>query len=173
MDWRDLLGVLETQMLAEERVELEAEVADRAVREAASLGLTDRLRAAIETAVRLEVRGAGIVGGRLAAVGPDWLMLRETSATATSLVPYVALVAVRNLPGGARRLEGAVSARYTLQMVLRRVSSARQPVVLTLDDGSARPGRLGVVGKDYVELVGGEADRMLITSAAIGILRPA
>lgn len=173
MDWRDLLGDLENQMLAEERLELEAEVADRAMREAATLGLADRLRAAAETAVRLEVRGLGIVSGRLEAVGPDWLMLRETPSAAGSLVRLAAITSVRDLPAGAAPIEGAVPARYTVQLVLRRISSAALPVVVTLEDGSVRRGRLGVVGKDYVELAGGEGGRALIASSALSVLRPA
>ena len=173
MDWRELLGDLETQMLAEERLELEAEVADRAVREAATLGLADRLRAAVDTVARLEVRGAGSVGGLLVAVGVDWLMLRESAATATSLVPLDALVGVRDLAGGARSLDGVVAARYTVQMVLRRISLAGQPVVVMLDEGSARRGRLGIVGKDYVELIGSDAERTLMASSALAIVRPA
>jgi hypothetical protein len=173
VDWRDLLGDLETQMLAEERLELEAEVADRALREAAMLALADRLRAAVGATVRLELRGVGIVGGQMAAVGPDWLTLQEFSAATTSLVPLSAILAVRDLPDGAAPLEGVVSSRYTVQMVLRRISSAGLPVVVSLDDGSARRGRLGVVGQDYVELNGGEGGRLLIASSAVSILRPA
>jgi hypothetical protein len=172
LDWRDLLGDLEAQMLAEERLELDAEVADRAQREAAAVGLADRLRAAAGTAVRLEVRGVGVLSGQLEAVGPDWLTLRETPAAAASLLPLSAIAAVRDLRAGAAQLEGMVPARYTMQMVLRRISGAGLHVVVTLDDGSVRRGRLGVVGKDYAELVGGEGGRTLIASAAVAVLRP-
>jgi hypothetical protein len=88
-------------------------------------------------------------------------------------VPLDAVVAVRNLAGGARPLEGVVPARYTVQMVLRRISSAGQPVTVTLVDGSARRGRLGVLGKDYLELVGSDAERVLIATAVLAVLRPA
>jgi hypothetical protein len=172
LDWRDLLGDLETQMLAEERLELEAEVADRAVREAATLGLADRLRVAVGAVVRLEVRGVGNIGGQLAAVGPDWLTMRETSAAATSLVPLAAVAVVRDVPAGAAPLEGVVPARYTVQMVLRRISSAGSPVAASLDDGSTRRGRLGVVGKNYLELIAGEGGRTLIALTAVSLLRP-
>lgn len=172
MDWRDLLGDLETQMLAEERLELEAEVADRAVREAAAFGLADRLRSGVGESVRLEVRGAGVVRGQLEAVGLDWLLVRESStARAAAFVALSAIIAVRDLPPGAAPLEGVVSQRYTSQLVLRRISSAGLPVVATLHDGATRRGVLGVVGKDYVELVA-DGDRLLIASAALSILRP-
>lgn len=172
VNWTDVLGDVETQMLAEERLELEAEVADRATREAATLGLADRLRAAVGTAVRLEICGVGGVRGQLDAVGPDWLTVRETSAAGASFVPLKAVSAVRDLQGGAAPLEGVVATRYTAQMVLRRISSAGLPVVVTLADGGARRGRLGVVGKDYVELVE-NGDRALVASAAISVVRPA
>jgi predicted metalloprotease len=172
MDWSDLLGDLETQMLAEERLELAAEVADRAVREAATLGLADRLRAAVGTTVRLEVCGAGVVRGRLAAVGPDWLTVREVSAGDASFVPTAAISAVRELPPGAAPLEGVVATRYTAQMVLRRISSAGLPVVVTLRDGAARRGLLAVVGKDYVELVE-DGCRTLLAASALSVVRPA
>jgi hypothetical protein len=172
VDWRDLLGDLETQMLAEERLELEAEVADRALREAATLTLADRLRAAVGATVRLELRGAGVVGGQLAAVGPDWLTMQESSAATTSLVPLTAILAVRDLPAGAAPLEGVVSTRYTVHMVLRRISSEGLQVVVSLDDGSTRRGRLGIVGKDYAELVAAESGRVLIASSAMSVVRP-
>lgn len=172
MDWRDLLGDLETQMLAEERLELEAEVADRAVREAATLGIADRIRAAVGAVVRVELRGVGSVGGQLEAVGPDWLTMRETSTVAPSLVPLAAITVVRDVPAGAAPLEGVVPARYTVQMVLRRISSAGLPVVASLDDGSTRRGRLGLVGRDYVDLVDGEGGRTLIALTAVSLLRP-
>src|SRR4051794_40402318 len=101
MDWSDLLGDLETQMLAEERLELDAEVAERAMHEAATFGLADRLRAAVGTTVRLEVRGAGLVRGRLDSVGPDWLTVLEASAGEPSFLPLAAISAVRELPPGA------------------------------------------------------------------------
>ena len=173
MDWRDLLGDVEAQMLAEERLELEAEVADRAQREAAALSLADRLRAATGGVVRLEVRGVGVVRGQVEAVGPDWLMARETPTAAASLLPLAAIMAVRDVPAGAAPLAGAVASRYTVQMVMRRISSAGLPVVVTLDDGSVRRGRLGAIGKDYSELADSQGGRMLIASAAVAVLRPA
>jgi hypothetical protein len=171
MDWRDLLGDLETQMLAEERLELAAEVADRAVREAAAFGLADRLRSAVGATVRLEVRGAGVLRGQLDAVGVNWLMVRESSIADPSFVAMSAVTAVRDLPPGAARLEGVVSERYTAQLVLRRISSAGLPVVATTQDGVTRRGVLGVVGKDYVELVEDGA-RLLLASAVLAVLRP-
>lgn len=59
-----------------------------------------------------------------------------------------------------------------MQMVLRRISSAGLPVVVALDDGSIRRGLLGVVGKDYAELLAAEGGRMLIASSAMSVLRP-
>jgi hypothetical protein len=57
-------------------------------------------------------------------------------------------------------------------MVLRRISSEGLQVVVSLDDGSTRRGRLGIVGKDYAELVAAESGRVLIASSAMSVVRP-
>ena len=62
--------------------------------------------------------------------------------------------------------------RMAVHMVLRRISSAGLPVAISLDDGSTRRGRLGVVGRDYVELVAAESGRVLIASSAMSVVRP-
>ena len=112
MRWDDLFRDLEAQLAAATAAELDAEVADRARREAALLGLLDRARAAVGHPVVVRVLGAGPVDGVLSDVGSQWLLVAETGGREV-LVPIAAVVSLTGLrawsgvPGEA----GAVFAR--------------------------------------------------------------
>jgi hypothetical protein len=172
-DWRALLGDLDGQLLAAERAELEAEVADRLRRESADVPLADRLRASIGVAVRLQVRGAEPVRGLLEQVGPDWLLLQEQGGRTATLVALPAVLAVRDARPGLRAAEGVVAARFSLVLVLARLAREDTGVMLTMTDGTVVRGRLGRVGRDHVEL-DADADgagRVLVATAAISLVR--
>ena len=96
MRWDDLFRDLEAQLAAAAAAELDAEVADRARREAALLGLIDRARAATGHPVQVRVAGAGPVEGVLAEVGSQWLLLAETGGREV-LVPLAAVVSLAGL----------------------------------------------------------------------------
>jgi hypothetical protein len=152
--WERLFDDLEAQLDALDQQELAAEVADRTRREVARIRLADRLRAAYGHPVTCWVLGAGSVGGRVAAVGPDWVLLEEESTAHEALVPLAALSGVAGL--GLRSTvpgtEGVVGARLDLAHVLRGIARDRSSVGVRLVDGSSLGGTVDRVGADFAEV---------------------
>lgn len=153
MRWEHLFGDLEAQYDAARDAELAAEVADRTRRELALVRLVDRLRPSIGQPVTLRVCGQGSVEGRLAKVGPDWLLVAENGGREL-LVAAHALLAVGGLAAQSAGVgsEGAVAARLTLGYALRGIVRDRSAVALTYVDGSTAAGTLDRVGADFLEL---------------------
>ena len=153
MRWDDLFRDLEAQLAAAQAAELDAEVADRVRREAALLGLLDRVRAAVGHPVVVRVLGAGPVDGVLADVGSQWLLVAETGGREV-LVPMAAVVSLGGLrawseaPGSA----GQVFARLGLGSALRGIARDRLPVQVWLTDASVVSGTVDRVGADFVEV---------------------
>lgn len=153
MRWEDLFRDLEAQLEAAEQAELAAEVADRTRAEAARLRMADRLAPAAGHGVRLHVRGAGQVSGRLVSVGSEWLLLDESGRQV--LVPLRAVLAAGGLGRLSRDPEapvGRVAARLGLSSALRGVARDRLPVSVWLLDGAVLTGTLDRVGVDFLEI---------------------
>ncbi|MDT4937823.1 MAG: hypothetical protein QOG80_1494 [Pseudonocardiales bacterium] len=153
MRWDELFDDLEAQLVEAELADLQAEVSDRERREVALLHLVDRLRPVIGEPVTVRVLGAGVIGGRLSAFGPDWLLLAEVGGR-EALVAATAVLAVGGLAAqtSAPHSEGAVAARLNLAFALRAVVRDRAAVTVTLTDGTAEGGTLDRVGADFLEL---------------------
>jgi hypothetical protein len=149
--WDDLFADLEGQLEEAERAELAVEVADRTRLELGRVTLVDRLRAALDRPVGVELRGAGSVTGRLLEVGPDWLLLEERREV---LVPLAALLVVTGLPArvAAPLPEARARTRVRLATALRGLVRERAPVAVTLVDGTLLQGTLDRVGADHVDL---------------------
>jgi hypothetical protein len=128
-------------------------VADRTRREAARLRLTDRLAPATGTSVGLVLAGAGRLSGRLAAVGPDWLLVRERAGR-EALVSLAAVLRVSGLGPAAREpgSEGRVAAKLDLRHALRGLARDRAGLQLVLVDGEVVAGTLDRVGADHCEV---------------------
>lgn len=152
MRWSQLFADLESQADALADAEVEGEVAERTRMEVGRLGLVDRLRAAEGHRLELRCAGAGVLGGRLDRVGPDWLLVAEGSAEV--LVPLRSVLSVTGLgrwsapPGSSGRVAGAVG----LRSAVRRLARDRAPVRVLLADGTPVTGTVDRVGVDFVEL---------------------
>ena len=153
MRWDELFGDLEAQLEAAETAEAASEAADRTRREAARLRLLDRLRPAVGHDLRLQVRGAGQLSGRLVEVGAQWVLVAE-QAGRQALVPLVAVLAVSGL--GVQSVppdqQDRVFDRLGLGSALRAIARDRLPVTATLVDGSTLTGTVDRVGADFLEL---------------------
>jgi hypothetical protein len=151
--WDDLFADLEAQLEAAQGAELSAEVADRTRHEAAQLWLIDRLVPAAGHDVRLQVRGAGQVSGRLDSLGAEWLLVSE-SAGRQALVPVAAVLSAGGLGALSRApgQESRVFARLGLGSALRAIARDRVQVVVGLVDGGAVTGTVDRVGADFVEV---------------------
>jgi hypothetical protein len=182
MRWEQLFDDLEAQWDAEQRRDLDYEVADRTRRERASIGLYDRLAAAVGTRVlvRLGSGGAVPVSGAVADVGQDWLLLHDGQRPV--LVPIAAIAAVSGL--GERAAGGsAVGKRFALGYALRGLSRDRAVVALTDSAGVTTTGTIDGVGSDCFDLSEHASDeprrpenitgRRLVPFSAVVSVRPA
>ncbi len=133
MRWEGLFADLEGQLAAEERRELDSEVAERTRRERALVDLTARLAAGVGGEVTVLVAGGSTVSGGLADVGDGWLLV-ETAAREV-LVPRSAVVSVSGLPPRAE--EARAARRFGLGYALRALARDRATVALDLVAGHA------------------------------------
>jgi hypothetical protein len=196
MRWDALFADLEAQADALEQAERAAEVETRTRGELAALTVTDRLRGSVDAPVRLRLDGGVLIAGRLARVGPDWLLVDEGAGREVLIVTRRVL-AVRGLgrltavpdalgTGGAAGGAGVVAARLGLRHALRGIARDRSVVRLLLAvhdavDGAV-DGTIDRVGADFVELAAhpaGEARRhrdvreveLVPMSALVGVRR--
>jgi len=153
MRWEELFADLEAQFAQAGAAELAAEVADRTRREMGRIRLVDRLRAVTGHELSLTVAGGGLLSGRLAEVGPDWVLLTESFGR-DALVPLAAVLGVTGLGGRAAYpgSEGAVVKRLRLTHALRAVARDRSPVSCLLVDSSTLTGTIDRVGADFVDV---------------------
>jgi hypothetical protein len=116
--------------------------------------LVDRLRHHVGRPAALTVRGAGVVRGRLRAVGADVVELDAPSPADEVVVPVASLLVVDGLGADASspRAVSKVDARLGLAHVLRRVARDRTRVRMVLVDGSSLSGTIDVVAADHLEL---------------------
>lgn len=153
MRWENLFADLEAQLAAADTAEVDSEIADRTRREAALLGLVDRLLGAVGGTVAVQVEGAGWVRGRVLEVGQEWLLVDE-SAGREVLVPLSAVLSVAGLgaasvaPGSA----GRVFERLRLSSAVRGIARDRSEVAVFVRDGSSVAGVIDRVGSDFLEL---------------------
>lgn len=149
MRWEGLFDDLEAQFAAEQRRELDAEIADRTRAERARIPLIERIAASRSARISLSlVVGEGVVG-RLVDFGEDWLLLREDVGREV-LIPSAAIVGAVGL---SDRSDPAVTARrFRLGYALRALARDRAAVTVTDRSGTQVAGTIDAVGRDWFQM---------------------
>jgi hypothetical protein len=151
MRWEGLFADLEGQLAAEQRRELDDEVAERTRRERALVTLPARLAAAVGEPVRVALVGGRQVDGDLLDLGEDWVLVRTAPDAHEVLVPLAAVVALRSL--GSQSAPARSARRFGLGYALRALSRDRATVVVSLvGDGPRLLGTIDGVGADHLDL---------------------
>lgn len=165
MRWDDLFDDLEAQLAAAEREEALAEVPERTRTERAQVGWFDRVAGAVGETIACATP-AGVVQGRIADLGKDWLVIEE-SGRGSALVPAVSVTSIGGL---GRRSDAAPTAarRFGLGVALRAISRDRAPVALTDRAGGLWTGTIDFVGSDHVEVLLHPSDAVPRGSAVTG-----
>jgi hypothetical protein len=141
---------LESQFEALQDGDLYGEVADRIRAEVGKITVLDRLRGAVGTVIRVELRHGEPVQGTLSRVGKDCLLL-EAERYEEWLIPDAALTGIHGLGPFAEPAEGAVAAKLGLAHLLRGIARDRSPVTLYCG-GYPITGTIDRVGADFLEI---------------------
>ena len=139
MRWEALFSDLEAQLAGEDRLALDAEVAERVRIERATVVLVDRLRAHVGSVLGLEtvpvlLRGVVHEGG------------------GQCVVPVTALVSVAGLGRAVAPAPGASLRRLGLTAALRGLVRDRAEVRVVTDSSELR-GTPAAVGADHLDLL--------------------
>jgi hypothetical protein len=152
--WEALFADLEAQIQAEEQIDLEQDVADRARAERARVRLADRIRGHLGSSVTCRFAAGGTVTGIVADAGGDWMLIRPVdSRLGATLVPLAAVVGIDGLDQAPPAPSSTLSDRLGLAVVLRAVAGERRPVRVFLVGGGAVHGWIAWVAADHVDVV--------------------
>ena len=88
MRWDALFEDMEAQLAARQRLELEAEIAERALVDSAGVQLADRLRGSLGLSIRVHLSLGRVFEGVLSHAGSEALVLDEPQHQV--LIPYAA-----------------------------------------------------------------------------------
>jgi hypothetical protein len=159
------LDDLEGQAASLYDAERAPELADRSREEYQQVTLACRLMASLGLEITVELVGVGAVSGRVSRVAAGWCLLRGPRQD--WLVRHAAVAAVhgasdRSLP----EVAWPTSARLGLRAALRRLADEGEPCSLHLSDGRRHDGTLLRVGDDFVEVLAGEASRVVLVALA-------
>jgi hypothetical protein len=153
MRWAGLFDDLEAQASALERAARASEVDERTRIEAGRVPLTDRIRPAVGSAVRITTVGGWLATGMLRRVSTDWVLVEELGGREV-VVMVGALISL----GGVRRMSAApdsltvVESRLGVRHLLRGIARDRSPVRIHARDGTVIDGTMDRLGSDYVEV---------------------
>ncbi|HET6968684.1 MAG TPA: hypothetical protein VFI44_10420 [Ornithinibacter sp.] len=151
MRWEGLFADLEGRLAAEERRELDDEVAERTRRERALVELGARLSAATGSTPRLALLGGTSLSGELVDVGDGWVLLRAGDTGREVVVPTSSIATVA--PLGRASEPGRAARRFALGSALRALSRDRATVgVALVGGGPVLVGTIDAVGADHLDL---------------------
>lgn len=161
MRWDALFDDLEAQLAASERLDLDAEIAERTRLESAAVELADRLRGSLGLLIVVELASGSTLRGTLSHAGSQALVLDEP--THQVLVPYASAVRYLGLSRVAVPEPSKVRQRLGLASALRGLARDRAGLAVLISCCSAGEttihGVIDRVGRDYLDLaVTGEGE---------------
>ena len=183
MRWDALFDDMEAQLASVDRLELEAEIAERSRADVAGVELADRLRGSLGLRVGVHLASGSVFDGTLGHVGAESLVLSDPHHQV--LVPYAAVLRYQGLGRLAVTEPSSVRRKLGLASALRGLARDRTGLSVFLIGGvEGMAGLTGVidrVGRDYFDLAvtrPGEARRAANVSqvatvpfASLGALR--
>jgi hypothetical protein len=170
MSWEhDLFALfddLEGQAAAAWEEDREAELADRARAEYASVTLASRLMASRGRRVGLDLPHVGRVEGSLDRVGDGWCLV--SGAGQDWIVPIAAISVVHGASGrSVPEVAWTAVDRLGLRSALRRLADADERCLLHLADGTRHEAYVQRVGADFLEARGPGGERLLLPYAGL------
>lgn len=153
MRWDALFEDMEGQLASRQRLELEAEIAERALVDSAGVELADRLRGSLGLSIRVELSSGRAFEGVLSHAGSEALVLDEPQHQV--LIPYAAAAHYGGLSRVAVSEPSVVRRRLGLGSALRGLARNRAPVTIFVAHDGADAGLYGVidtVGRDFLDL---------------------
>lgn len=153
MRWEALFTDLEAQLAASERLELDAEIADRMRADAAAVELTDRLRGSLGLPIAVHLMSGSVFEGTLSHAGSEALVLHDPRHQV--LIPYGAAIQYVGLSRLAVGEPSKVRQRLGLASALRGLARDRTLLSVLAVRGAGETALHGVidrVGRDHLDL---------------------
>ncbi|MET4588896.1 hypothetical protein [Arthrobacter sp. 754] len=154
MRWDALFSDMEAQFAEGDRLEVEAEISERARIEIASIALCDRLRGSLNSHLTVHLLCGRTYEGTLSHAAADALVLTEVRHQI--LIPYGAVARYTGLGRTSLAEPSPVRRRIGLSSALRGLARDRSELVVTLRSGPERDSGLsGVidrVGSDFFDV---------------------
>lgn len=153
MRWDALFADMEAQLAAGERLDLDAEVAERARADAAAVELADRLRGSLGLSIGIHLASGTMFEGVLSHVGSQSLVLDEPRHQ--MLIPQASAVRYSGLSRLAVTEHSTVRQRLGLASSLRALARDRASLTVLIARGPAESVLHGVidrVGRDFLDL---------------------
>ena len=153
MRWDALFDDMEAQLAARQRLDFEAEIAERALVDSAGVELADRLRGSLGLSIRVHLFSGAAFEGVLSHAGSEALVLDEPQHQV--LIPYAAAAQYVGLSRVAVSEPSTVRRRLGLGSALRGLARNRARVAIFVSHGRAEAtlhGVIDTVGRDFLEL---------------------
>lgn len=153
MRWDALFEDMEAQLAAGERLDFDAEVAERTRADAAAVKLADRLRGSLGLRIGIHLASGTLFEGVLSHVGSQSMVLDEPRHQV--LIPQASAVRYTGLSRLAVTEHSTVRQRLGLASSLRALSRDRASLTVLVARGPAESVLHGVidrVGQDFLDL---------------------
>lgn len=154
MRWDALFSDMEAQFAEGETLAVEAEIAERARVESASVMLVDRLRGSLDSRITVQLLCGRIFEGSLRHAGADALVLND--ARHQLLIPYDAVARYSGLGRLSLVEPSKVRRRIGLSTALRSLARDRSGLTVVLrgapQGDSGQSGVIDTVGGDFFDL---------------------